>query len=318
MAHSRTLRAGFTLVELLVVIAIIGILIALLLPAVQSARESARRTQCVNNLKQIGLALHSHQSNKNFLPPACVRSKEDRPSGIFVEIFEYMDQGSLIDLLDPAVAHSSPPNSILATTRIVSMQCPSNNLLYDQNDPAAFMNASHYLGSLGPNRNNQMLDKEDIHCGNEHRDGLFLSVGKFPPEAPTPAGKSPDKPRRLEDVLDGTANTLAMGETNHHVRTWIRGSTNTNAVSLTYNSNCIVQAKNIVLPINSDPKVWIYAGSSGNTMPFNNFYFGSFHPHGANFVFADGSVHFLKQTISFEVYKDLASIAGGETMKWQQ
>jgi prepilin-type processing-associated H-X9-DG protein len=135
-----------------------------------------------------------------------------------------------------------------------------------------------------------------------------------------PPPQSPDKPNRLEDVKDGTSNTLAMGEINHHVRTWMRGSTDAagggapNGIPTT--KDCVVQAKNIRYPMNSDPNVYIYAGSTGNTMLFNDFYFSSFHPDGANFLFADGSVHFLRETISFVVYEDLGTIAGGETNRW--
>ena len=319
MLHPRIARSGFTLVELLVVIAIIGILIALLLPAVQAARESARRTQCNNNMKQMGLALHTHQDAKGYLPPAAVRLIQDKPSGIFVEIFDYMEQGSLAELLDKNVLIGNAPNITLGTTKINSFLCPSNpDRLFDTNNPNEFWYASHYKGVMGPGRNNKLLNLEDTHCGNENRDGLFHSVGNLPTLTP----KSPDKPNRLEDVKDGTANTFAMGEINHTSRTWMRGSTNamgTGApLAVPASKNCVVQAKNItLLPINSDPAIWFYAGSTGNTMLFNDFYFSSFHPNGTNFLFADGSVHFIQESVSFVVYQDMGTIAGGEPNTWQ-
>jgi prepilin-type N-terminal cleavage/methylation domain-containing protein/prepilin-type processing-associated H-X9-DG protein len=317
MAQSR--QRGFTLVELLVVIAIIGILIALLLPAVQAARESARRTQCNNNLKQLGLGLHAYHDAKKSMPPGCVRSEQDKPSGIFVEVFDYLEQGSLADLLDKKVNYTAAPNVTLGTTRLDVFLCPSNTDRYDQLDPALFHYASHYLGVLGSTRpNDKKLTLEQTHCGDEGRNGLFFSVGRFPAALGTSI--SPDKPNRLEDVKDGTANTLAMGETNHHLRTWLRGSTDvagTGApVAVPTSKNCNVQAKNLRYPINSDPKVYTYAGSTGNTMLFNNFYFSSYHPSGANFLFADGSVHFIRQSISWDVYQEMGTIAGGEAMRW--
>lgn len=308
-------RTAFTLVELLVVIAIIGILIALLLPAVQAAREAARRTQCNNNLKQIGLALHTYQDAKKHLPPGCVREIQDMPSGIFVEIFGYMEQGSLFELLDQTKGITLAPNITLGTTKVGAFLCPSNmQTLYDLNNPAQFWSASHYLGVMGPGLNNKRLTLESTHCGNENRDGLFFSVGNTPGMLP----RSPDRPNRLEDVKDGTANTLAMGEIIHNVRTWMRGSTNQTLpyVNIPTSKNCNVQAKNLRYPMNSDPKVLTYAGVSGNTMLFNDFYFSSYHPDGANFLFADGSVHFLRESISFVVYQELGSIAGGEAMRW--
>ena len=109
---------------------------------------------------------------------------------------------------------------------------------------------------------------------------------------------------------------MAMGETNHHIRTWMRGSTDAQTQTTAATKNCVVQAKNIRYPMNSDPNVLTYAGSSGNTMLFNDFYFSSFHPDGANFLFADGSVHFLRDSISFTIYEELGSIAGGEANRW--
>ena len=317
--RSRITRSGFTLVELLVVIAIIGILIALLLPAVQSARESARRTQCINNLKQIGLAMHAHQDAKKYLPPGAIRQIQNRPSGIFVEIFGYMDQGSLFDLLDPNANYNAGTNTILGNTRVNALLCPSTadtQFLYDMNSPGSFWAASHYLGLMGPGRNGKFLDLEDIHCGNENRDGLFHSVGNTPGRTP----KSPDQPKRLEDVLDGTANSLAFGESNHTTRTWMRGGTDASPAPPAIpgganGKDCVVQAKNIRFRINSDPKVLFYTGNASGTMLFNDFFFSSEHPGGANFMCADGSVHFIRETISFPVYEDLGTIAGGEANK---
>lgn len=315
---------GFTLVELLVVIAIIGILIALLLPAVQAARESARRTQCNNNLKQIGAALHTFSDAKRHLPPSCARIDQDKPSGLFVDLFDYMEQGSLNELLDKTTQISNAPNITLGMSKVNSFLCPSNTLFYDMNNPAEHWYVSHYLGVSGPGNNGKFLTLESTHCGNENRDGLFISVGKIPVDRPPTQTNepriSPDRPNRFEDVKDGTANTMAMGEINHNVRTWMRGSTNVAPnplVNIPTSKICVVQSKNITLPMNSNPKVWIYAGTTGSTMLFNNFYFSSFHPDGANFLFADGSVHYIRETISMTVYKEMGTIQGGEPMRYQ-
>ena len=300
--------AGFTLVELLVVIAIIGILIALLLPAVQAARESARRTQCINNLKQLGLALHHHQDGKKYLPSAATivpPTSEKLVRGLLVDLFPYIEANSLADQLNSTVNFDAPPNSVLGKQRLNFFLCPSHDKVHDENNTGVFWYASHYLGVMGSYRKVQAL--EQAHCGSYSLDGLFipdLSGEQTPPQAP--------RGNRLEDVLDGTSNTLAMGERTYHIRTWMRGAERQSAGPTKL---CVIQAKNIRWPINTEPAVRNYTANP-RTCLFNDLYFGSKHPGGANFVFADGSVHFLNQRISFRVYEDLATIKGGESNKW--
>jgi prepilin-type processing-associated H-X9-DG protein len=299
---------------LLVVIAIIGILIALLLPAVQAARESARRSQCVNNLKQCGLALHNYQDAKKTLPPAAMVPRNGTEdlwvNGLLVDVFEYLEQNALADQIVRNTNYSAAPNVTTAKTRINTFLCPSLDLLYDENDPNQFWYVSHYLGVMGTMRKVQP-GMETAHCGAYSVDGLFQ-----PDPRPITAGAGTPaiaRGKRLEDVKDGTSNTLAMGERTYHLRTWIRGAEKQgDATKL-----CVVQAKNIRWPINSSPKVLNYTASP-RTCLFNDLYFGSRHPGGANFVYADGSVHFLRQTMSFTVYEELATIQGGEANKWSQ
>jgi prepilin-type N-terminal cleavage/methylation domain-containing protein/prepilin-type processing-associated H-X9-DG protein len=328
MHRPQTIRSGFTLVELLVVIAIIGILIALLLPAVQSARESARRTQCVNNLKQIGLALHNYQDSKRSLPPAAIHPRfpaEDQwVNGLSVFLFDYIEQGAYAEQLemDRAYNAAGSRNLVLGKTQIATYLCPSHDQLIDENNPLAaaeMWRVTHYNGVMGTYRKVQP-SFETAHCGTFSLDGLFPPdlQGQRPP-APIPPNPSPLPPpavprgKRLDDVLDGTSNSLAVGERAYHVRAWIRGAEKQGDPA----KLCVVQAKNIRWPINSNPKVIFYTPTP-RTCVFNDLFFGSKHPGGANFVFADGSVHFLRQTIAFSIYEDLATIQGGESIKWQQ
>jgi prepilin-type N-terminal cleavage/methylation domain-containing protein/prepilin-type processing-associated H-X9-DG protein len=292
---ARSSRRAFTLVELLVVIAIIGILIALLLPAVQAAREAARRAQCNNNLRQFGLALHNYVGTYKCFPRACSTRTTDRPDGIHVVLFRYLEQGNMSTTLDPTRTYTQAPNTEIGKVKMDVLICPSvtGEQLVDQNNPASGLATTHYLGVMGPGRNGKRRVLEPSHCGNENLDGLFFS----------------DSTNRPADVRDGLSNTFAMGEINHNARTWMRGQGSFSA----NNKICIVPAKNLRFPMNSDLNVLYYRGAGVSTMLFNDFFFASNHPGGVNFVFADGSVHFINEAISFVIYEDLGTIAGGET-----
>ena len=124
----RSSHRGFTLIELLVVIAVIAILIALLLPAVQQAREAARRSQCKNNLKQIGLALHNYQATANVFPPSfCIGATTGGAWSIHARILPYLDQANAFKKADLSVSYSSPPNSTSGITaqELPIYRCPS-------------------------------------------------------------------------------------------------------------------------------------------------------------------------------------------------
>jgi prepilin-type processing-associated H-X9-DG protein len=143
---------------------------------------------------------------------------------------------------------------------------------------------------MGAGRNGKVKVLEQSHCGSYFLDGMFY----------------PDSKTRVGDILDGTSNSLAIGEKLYEPRTWMRGADNNSSTQL-----CVVSSKNVRWPINADPTTHSYEASP-ETCLFNDIFFSSRHSGGANFVFADGSVHFLNQNISFTVLQDLATIAGGE------
>jgi prepilin-type N-terminal cleavage/methylation domain-containing protein/prepilin-type processing-associated H-X9-DG protein len=330
-------RIGFTLVELLVVIAIIGILIALLLPAVQAAREAARRAQCNNHLKQLGLALHNyHDSHKQFSfgtdsvsawSATCANgSPHNRcfKGSALVKLLPYMEQSPVYDQLNQAdnvewdlwrlgygfrvwwgnTLPDGSPHPIPAN-EIATLRCPSDDFRGW---------ADRYMPSnYGPNLGNQLMPSQGNSCttypGNDFGTG------------PDGHGNTNDIMRisgvigrlgcaaRIADITDGTANTIAIGEirpacSDHQVNGWGH-----------YNSLWTATTAPINFPTcpNEPP--------GHNTGPLDCYHWGNWqtsqgfksrHPGGAQFVFADGSGHFLSETIDYMTYQRLGDRRDGQ------
>jgi len=196
--HSR----AFTLIELLVVIAIIGALVALLLPAVQAARESARRSQCQNNLRQIGVALHAYHDAHKQLPIGCVEKRlpKTKPNGRQLawsaEILPQLEETATWELIDFSAAYDSPQNARAAATAVGVYLCPSTNRLMIGRDDNVVRNpagapASTFIGGA--------IDYGGIYGAGQTSpsdNGAFLY----------------DRVVKLADITDGTSHTLAVGE----------------------------------------------------------------------------------------------------------
>lgn len=302
-------RRAFTLVELLVVIAIIGILIALLLPAVQAAREAARRMQCANNLKQLGLGMHLYNDANKRLPPGGL-SGVGHPNtmhSLFVFLLPYMEQAAAYGQMDLSLPMTVSPNQEIAEAVGPTFICPSYSggikSVATLADDAA-NDITNYAGVMGSTKKTHgftRLDSESL-CGTFYDDGLLY----------------PESAVQMRDISDGTSSTLAIGERTHGLRSWTRGASYDGSRN---NPSwfCVASAKNVVWPINPDEQAVCYDDCPfGQTCTFNDVYFGSQHPGGAQFVFADGSTHFLNDAIDMATYKALATRNGGETMNWEE
>ncbi len=306
---------GFTLVELLVVIAIIGILIALLLPAVQAAREAARRTQCVNNMKQIGLALHNYHDTHKVFPPGALwahdlpwrgpPSPNPERGSVLMFLLPFVEQGPLYDAIDFRSAQSvyaqfiDPPANTKRVRNVIipAYTCPSDT--HQGLVPNTNRGAHNYSANYGPTGVGQGNPR--CPCPN--------SYNSFRPKPSGHGAHNPTGPFtrwgnrfvcRMADVTDGLSNTIFFGEVlvdcSVHVRNgWARSN---NGQGLT----------STLIPINYDscaPNVSA-AGGDGCAARCNwvtEFGFKSRHPGGANFLLGDGSVRFLSETIDHANYQ---------------
>ncbi|MCC9606799.1 DUF1559 domain-containing protein [Blastopirellula sp. JC732] len=295
----KATRPGFTLVELLVVIAIIGVLIALLLPAVQQAREAARRGQCMNNFKQYGLAMHNRHDVYKVLPVGA--SNSPRHTWV-VEIWAQIEQSALADkyLQDqPFYTNSTSPahNHITqnATTGLCTQQidlyfCPSEK-------GATYWKGDAYWRSRG----NYVVN--------------FGNTGATNPEGQTAPFARNQKPRDFANFTDGLSNTLLMSEiimaqeTNWDSRGDIFNDDGPGCSFMTNNTpNSGVDAPQFCT--NTAPNPPCVTGSSPLYITAR-----SQHPGGVNVLLADGSVRFVGETISANVWHAVGSTAGNETLQ---
>ncbi|WDI41313.1 DUF1559 domain-containing protein [Bremerella sp. P1] len=298
MSHRTSARVGFTLVELLVVIAIIGVLIALLLPAVQQAREAARRMQCTNNLKQLGLAVHNYHDTFGTLPAGWIRPS-DRSNfqnnnfwGWSTLILPFIEQNSLHDKIDfkwewVKTSTLGNPNAGLSTNEINAYLCPSD-ITGGKNGKENDNGTSNYLGNYG----NKSLN------GSEY--GTSADRGIF----------SRNSNVGLRDITDGTSNTILFGEKTGKT---INGNNFRAGLWAGVRDNDNGSGRKPFLCIGRGPgSATDYANGVNGTNTWTLAV--SLHPGGANVSMSDGSVRFLPETINLNAYRFMTQRDDGKVI----
>jgi prepilin-type N-terminal cleavage/methylation domain-containing protein/prepilin-type processing-associated H-X9-DG protein len=314
----RRRRVAFTLVELLVVIAIIGILIALLLPAVQAAREAARRMQCTNNMKQIGLALHNYHGAVGCLPygsgSCCSRSQPEAKGGIWCTmILPYLEMQPLYNQIDFKIHHQDLPAAVVETV-INNYACPSDSdgtdaILgnrYSNDNPAKAMGL-WYPGSMGPTCPDSCpfcpdtSTKPGNWCCQGYNFGTSAGAGYPVGNTVGMFGRYHNR-IRFADVTDGLSNTFCNGETLPKQCSFI----------------CAFCVNFNIAPTTIPLNTFETNEAAPNTLWYRVCGFKSKHPGGANFLMGDGSVHFVSESIDFRIYNELGTRDGAEVAQLPQ
>ena len=318
---------AFTLIELLVVVAIIGLLVALLLPAVQAARESARRLQCTNNLKQIALAAHNFISSNQALPPGASLAPSQASSLVY--LLNYLENTALYNAFNLSLSVTNDPsNGTARCTNLAAFNCPSDTSTGSWPDPTQGgtpMGRSNYFGNLGTNGWVYETLGTTVKPSSE--------VGVFAYGSAT----------QLSDFQDGTSSTALFAEIKRGANpghnnldvtlvsliTWGTGSPATNPNNLSPPTACFVPLITYSFtglqyqdgfPITAFYTHTVppnYQGRDCMIFPtFNQAHLASrsYHPGGVNFALADGSVRFVTQSVSLHVWQAIGTRKGGEVI----
>jgi prepilin-type N-terminal cleavage/methylation domain-containing protein/prepilin-type processing-associated H-X9-DG protein len=345
---------GFTLIELLVVIAIIAVLIAMLLPAVQAAREAARRAQCVNNLKQLGLAMHNYESVSGALPPQMVLSFTSAGTVGWKSVWSassrvtpFLEQGALFNAINYTNQVSSATNATAVGVQIKTFICPSeaNQQAYVSTSATTGVTTTYGISNYSWNvgtwysfggfalqaPTNGAIGSNLSRPFSSFTDGLSNSLlasevktyipsyhdcGTVPNGAPTGAGAYPDVPTVLASVF--AAPTAGCKAATAPTGSGLPGGGHTHWS----NGNSFYDGFTTALPPNTKSPLGTVAldgDMSSEDEDDGGPTYGavtsrSYHPGGVNSLFADGSVKFIKNTINWQTWRALGTVGGGEVI----
>jgi prepilin-type N-terminal cleavage/methylation domain-containing protein/prepilin-type processing-associated H-X9-DG protein len=338
-------RRGFTLIELLVVIAIIAVLISLLLPAVQSAREAARRAQCINNLKQLGLAMANYESANGSFPMAffwqwCGGDTNcgggppgfGNAYGPMVALLPYYEQGPLWNAYNTSICAFTSQNATIDGTGVATLWCPSDGSIAGERFTYATgiydttphnMCYSNYRGNWGywtggPDGVIPVPPAAGANSPSERLQSLQQMNGPIVSngygsvrESVNPAVRGVDRsPVKISGVTDGTSNTAAFSEIAHGLLSKSDGSFN--CWNWWTSGNLGDTMYSHFYPINVQKKAANFTGNDQADAFVNSA--SSFHPGGINVAFCDGSVRFIKESIDCWNFNPATGLPQGVTM----
>jgi prepilin-type N-terminal cleavage/methylation domain-containing protein/prepilin-type processing-associated H-X9-DG protein len=345
----RSTRAGFTLVELLVVIAVIALLMALLLPAVQSAREAARRMQCSNNLKQLGLGLHEYQDSLGAFPPSLILTGKGNTVystngwGVNSRLLLFVEQPALYNAINQSLPQTAPDNTTVTSQTIRLFICPTEVNPDPFDSGSGLTCVSNYSWCMGD----------------------WYVWGGFGGK-PSRSAFSPNRSRRISEFLDGLSNTLVAAEvksrqaqrmncdladlmgpdtpfppsvppglvipsvsslsrlTDSGHTTWADGGVAQSGVTTAWtpNTQVLASAGSGTDPDGSAPPsvdVDLIGNPEANGGPtYAAVISRSYHPLGTNALFGDGSVHFIKNSVDGQTWRALGTVSSGEIISKDQ
>lgn len=309
--RSASNRQGFTLVELLVVIAIIGVLVALLLPAVQAARESARRTQCTNNLKQMGIAVHNFHDTTLKLPPVHLGG----PSGIyksgtgFIVLLPYLEQQALYEKFDTTTEYdlsTNPAAAALPGASLKAYQCPSRG--------RAGGKMSDGAPQVGATGDYAFVSVATANFQHQHQSPDSVLFGMLVGAASKPNGTHWQSRTAMKDTTDGLSNTAMIGEKHVFVKDVYKGG----STGGSSDGNIYITEQTTWYECHSVRNMDHPAGLSRG--PQDNFsserykMFGSAHPEVCLFVLGDGAVRGIRRNIDRNILRLLGDRRDGEVI----